>query len=363
MAHLDRRAQRDHAAAAGLVAPASARSLLTTGRDRDPSVQRSSRALAVAGRRPRRAPPRPSFGRRRPAFGARGDWTSRRSTPDRPDRRRVRASAPASSPGVLTEPAPPRACRRSDRVATAQFPSPSTPSGPASACRHSSSASGRRPGSRRGASPPRPRSHRARASRPPRRRAAQPGGRPEARAAGFRYRIEVADLAEQSLRDRRSEAAYAQSVRASALPSGRTTYRRLPDYTNEMKFLAAAHTDIVQADHPAVPHLRGPAGRGPRDHDEPERARRQARLPAARRSPRARVALGRARPRVGVRADPGLPGGDARVRRLVQHDADDRHPDRQPRRLRRLARGRRAPGRRRGPRRQRDREHRGSPER
>ena len=35
-------------------------------------------------------------------------------------------------------------------------------------------------------------------------------------------------------------------MRASALPSGRTTYRRLPDYTNEMKFLAAAHTDIVK---------------------------------------------------------------------------------------------------------------------
>jgi hypothetical protein len=74
-------------------------------------------------------------------------------------------------------------------------------------------------------------------------------GRADARkltAAGFRYRVRVADLAEQSLRDRRSEAAYARTVRASALPSGRTTYRRLPDYTNEMKFLAAANRSFVK---------------------------------------------------------------------------------------------------------------------
>ena len=121
-----------------------------------------------------------------------------------------------------------------------------------------------------------------------------------------------------------------------------------------------------QADH-AQPHdLRGPPGRGHRDHHEPERPRRQARVPPDGRPPRARVAVGRARDGVGVRAGPRLPAR-RRARPAARRDhAHDRRAGRQPRRLQRLARGRRAAGRRRRARRQRrrrDGQHPHAPER
>ena len=62
---------------------------------------------------------------------------------------------------------------------------------------------------------------------------------------GYDYEIQVSDLAAQSDRQRAAEAQYAGDVEESALPSGRTTYRRLFDYSEEMKALAEQNPDIV----------------------------------------------------------------------------------------------------------------------
>ena len=64
-----------------------------------------------------------------------------------------------------------------------------------------------------------------------------------------------------------------------------------------------------QAAHPAVRDLHGPQGPGPRDHRGRERPRRQAGVPEHGRPPRPRVALGRARHGVGLRAGQRLQGG------------------------------------------------------
>ncbi len=64
--------------------------------------------------------------------------------------------------------------------------------------------------------------------------------------AGFRYTVEVADLGAQSARHREQDRAYAAAVESSGLPSGRTTYRRLFDYGEDMKRLAEEHPDLVR---------------------------------------------------------------------------------------------------------------------
>ena len=66
------------------------------------------------------------------------------------------------------------------------------------------------------------------------------------RAAGLDFTVDIADLAAASRADRASEQAWAQSVQASVLPSGRTGYRRLVDFENEMKALVAAYPDLVK---------------------------------------------------------------------------------------------------------------------
>jgi hypothetical protein len=66
------------------------------------------------------------------------------------------------------------------------------------------------------------------------------------RAAGFRYRVRVADLAAQARRDARRNRAHARAAATSGLPSGRTTYRRLPDYDLEMKDLAMQYPSLVR---------------------------------------------------------------------------------------------------------------------
>ena len=74
-------------------------------------------------------------------------------------------------------------------------------------------------------------------------------GRADARtlhAAGFRYRVRVADLAAQARRNARRDAADARTAQSSGLPSGRTTYRRLPDYDLEMKNLALQYPTLVR---------------------------------------------------------------------------------------------------------------------
>jgi hypothetical protein len=66
------------------------------------------------------------------------------------------------------------------------------------------------------------------------------------RAAGFRYRVRVADLAAQARRNARRDRAHAHAAQSSGLPSGRTTYRRLPDYDLEMKNLAMQYPSLVR---------------------------------------------------------------------------------------------------------------------
>src|SRR4051794_10507327 len=66
------------------------------------------------------------------------------------------------------------------------------------------------------------------------------------RAAGFRYRVRVADLAAQARRNARRDRAHARAAQSSGLPSGRTSYRRLPDYDLEMKNLALQYPTLVR---------------------------------------------------------------------------------------------------------------------
>jgi hypothetical protein len=65
-------------------------------------------------------------------------------------------------------------------------------------------------------------------------------------AAGFTYTTLVPDLTRVSLSHRRADAAYAASTQTSGLPSGRTTYRRLFDYSEELKDLAERHPGLVR---------------------------------------------------------------------------------------------------------------------
>ena len=69
------------------------------------------------------------------------------------------------------------------------------------------------------------------------------------RKAGLRWRVKVADLVAQDAADRSREqrlAARSAGARASAIPSGRTTYRTLADYNAELKDLAAKNPNLVK---------------------------------------------------------------------------------------------------------------------
>jgi len=69
----------------------------------------------------------------------------------------------------------------------------------------------------------------------------------ELRKAKFVFTTEVRDLAVADDAHREADARFAQRVRASALPSKRTKYRALADYTMEMKRLAEQNPDIVKS--------------------------------------------------------------------------------------------------------------------
>jgi hypothetical protein len=62
----------------------------------------------------------------------------------------------------------------------------------------------------------------------------------------FVYTTEVSDLSAQSKADRKKEKEYEETVERSGLPSGRTSYRRLFDYSSELKDLVEEHPDIVR---------------------------------------------------------------------------------------------------------------------
>jgi hypothetical protein len=62
----------------------------------------------------------------------------------------------------------------------------------------------------------------------------------------FTYTTEVADLSLQAKRDRAADAKFAAANATSDFPSGRTSYRRLFDYSEDMKRLAREHPDLVR---------------------------------------------------------------------------------------------------------------------
>jgi hypothetical protein len=62
----------------------------------------------------------------------------------------------------------------------------------------------------------------------------------------FAYTTEVPDLAVQSRQDRAADAQFAAANASSDLPSGRTTYRRLFDYSEDIKALVRDNPDLVR---------------------------------------------------------------------------------------------------------------------
>jgi Zinc carboxypeptidase len=62
----------------------------------------------------------------------------------------------------------------------------------------------------------------------------------------FAYTTEVPDLSLQAKRDRAADAKFAAANATSDFPSGRTSYRRLFDYSEDMKRLAREHPDLVR---------------------------------------------------------------------------------------------------------------------
>ncbi len=66
------------------------------------------------------------------------------------------------------------------------------------------------------------------------------------RDSKFMFTTLVADLDAQSDLDRAADRRFARSVRASALPSGRESYRTLEDYNDEMKKLVEANPTLVK---------------------------------------------------------------------------------------------------------------------
>ena len=66
------------------------------------------------------------------------------------------------------------------------------------------------------------------------------------RAAGLGFDVVVADLVASDARDRATDNRLSRAIETSSLPSGRTTYRRLFDYSEEMKTLAENNPDLVR---------------------------------------------------------------------------------------------------------------------
>jgi len=64
--------------------------------------------------------------------------------------------------------------------------------------------------------------------------------------AGLDYEIEVGNLDRQSARQRSIDADFAAETQRSSLPSGSDTYRRLADYSRELKELAERNPEIVK---------------------------------------------------------------------------------------------------------------------
>ncbi len=66
------------------------------------------------------------------------------------------------------------------------------------------------------------------------------------RRAGFTWTVKVDDLTALARANAARDRAYAKKVARSPLPSGRTTYRTLPDYNREMRRMAARWPNRVR---------------------------------------------------------------------------------------------------------------------
>lgn len=66
------------------------------------------------------------------------------------------------------------------------------------------------------------------------------------RDAGFTWKVVVDDLEALTERNRARDAAYAERVATSALPSGRTSYRRYDDYLRDMRRLARLYPTLTK---------------------------------------------------------------------------------------------------------------------
>ena len=66
------------------------------------------------------------------------------------------------------------------------------------------------------------------------------------RDSGFTWTVKIADLGARMEANRQADARYAATTAASALPSGSTGYRRLPDVEYELKQLALQYPSLVK---------------------------------------------------------------------------------------------------------------------
>ena len=146
----------------------------------------------------------------------------------------------------------------------------------------------------------------------------------------FSYTVEVPDMAAQARQDRAADAQFAAANAASDLPSGRTTYRRLFDYSEDMKALVEANPGLVR---PITLNHETYEGRPVEgieiatnvDARDGRPVFTQLGVHHAREWPSGEHAIEWAYELVN-----GYRNGDARVREPGQQHEDDRHPDREP---------------------------------
>jgi Zinc carboxypeptidase len=67
------------------------------------------------------------------------------------------------------------------------------------------------------------------------------------REAGFQWTVEVPDLALAARRDRAADLRFAAANASTDFPSGQNTYRRLFDYSEDLKRLAREHPDLARS--------------------------------------------------------------------------------------------------------------------